>query len=469
MSSSLGTENFSSQFVRLAPALSLGFPFKPTNVGGGYLGWPLLPEIFPLSSPGVNTSRDLDLVGIDLTKLRERVSAYFDSTLSDHQIKTLLPSLMSPSARYDPVATRRYLLNRGEKSGHFVRYCYRPFDVRFAYWPPETKLIDEKREDLFSAVRAGNLFLTSRQKAERQTEGTPFYVATCLADRHLTRPGGNCFPWKSEGLLSPKQSELGAPPKQLAGLTANLSAHAHDYLCGLGINNADADPETASLMWMHALAIGYSPAYLRENADGIRQDWPRIPMPDTKDALVASAELGRRIAGLLDTEVSIEAAEVPSLPVIGAFRLAGQGPLDETEHFTITAGWGHLGSGGITMPAKGRTVERDLTAQERESMGEAVKPLGDRTLDVYLNESAYWANIPARVWDYTIGGYQVIKKWLSYREQKLLGRPLRKDEVRYVQEMARRIAAILLLEPDLDANYEKVKRTPPPWVTSGRG
>lgn len=62
-----------------------------------------------------------------------------------------------------------------------------------------------------------------------------------------------------------------------------------------------------------------------------------------------------------------------------------------------------------------------------------------------------------RVWEYTIGGYQVMKKWLSYREEKLLGRALTKDEVRYVQEMARRMAAILLLEPALDANYASVK------------
>lgn len=70
---------------------------------------------------------------------------------------------------------------------------------------------------------------------------------------------------------------------------------------------------------------------------------------------------------------------------------------------------------------------------------------------------AYWKNVPIRVWEYTIGGYQVMKKWLSYREEKLLGRALTRDEVRYVQEMARRMAAILLLEPALDANYASVK------------
>jgi hypothetical protein len=75
---------------------------------------------------------------------------------------------------------------------------------------------------------------------------------------------------------------------------------------------------------------------------------------------------------------------------------------------------------------------------------------------VYLNERVYWRNVPPRVWNYTIGGYQVLKKWLSYRERPLLGRGLRVDEAREVSQIARRIAAILLLEPELDANYRAV-------------
>lgn len=62
-----------------------------------------------------------------------------------------------------------------------------------------------------------------------------------------------------------------------------------------------------------------------------------------------------------------------------------------------------------------------------------------------------------------IGGYRVTKKWLFYREEKLLGPPLTKEEVRYVQEMVRRIAAILLLQPALDANYRAVKENTYPW------
>ena len=51
--------------------------------------------------------------------------------------------------------------------------------------------------------------------------------------------------------------------------------------------------------------------------------------------------------------------------------------------------------------------------------------------------------MPANVWTYRLGGYQVLKKWLSYREGKVLGRALRADEVQYFSETARRIAAIL--------------------------
>ena len=31
-------------------------------------------------------------------------------------------------------------------------------------------------------------------------------------------------------------------------------------------------------------------------------------------------------------------------------------------------------------------------------MGDAISTLGDTTFDVYLNERAYWRNVPSNVW-----------------------------------------------------------------------
>jgi len=206
---------------------------------------------------------------------------------------------------------------------------------------------------------------------------------------------------------------------------------------------------------MHALAIGYSSAYLSENEDGIRGDWPRIPVPTSRDALEASAALGRQIAALLDTETPVAGVTTGTIrPELRTIAVA-EGPMPI--NLAITVGWGRPGREGITMPGTGKRVTRVPKPEE------CVAGLGETTHDVYLNEDTYWRNVPERVWEYRIGGYQVIKKWLSYREANLLGRPITQDEAREVRDMARRIAAIVLLEPELDANYAAVKASTYAW------
>ena len=97
------------------------------------------------------------------------------------------------------------------------------------------------------------------------------------------------------------------------------------------------------------------------------------------------------------------------------------------------------------MPGQGRVMERPYTSDERAALGDASETLGEATFDVYLNDRAYWRNVPAAVWNYKLGGYQVLKKWLSYRESKVLGRSLLPEEVLHFTDTARRIAAILQL------------------------
>ena len=113
------------------------------------------------------------------------------------------------------------------------------------------------------------------------------------------------------------------------------------------------------------------------------------------------------------------------------------------EDFAVTAGWGHFGKGDAVMPGQGRVVERPFTPEERSAMGEGhdmLTLLGSTTLDVYLNDRAFWRNVPLPVWRYKLGGYQVLKKWLSYREQGVLGRGLQAEEVLHFTDTARRAA-----------------------------
>ena len=94
------------------------------------------------------------------------------------------------------------------------------------------------------------------------------------------------------------------------------------------------------------------------------------------------------------------------------------------EDFALTAGWGHFGQGDAVMPGQGRAVERAYAPDERAALGDALPALGESTFDVYLNTRTFWRNVPAAVWTYRLGGYQVLKMWLSYRERNVLGRAL---------------------------------------------
>ncbi|MHB8870423.1 MAG: type ISP restriction/modification enzyme [Thermoleophilia bacterium] len=458
-------------YEEITPANEIGLPFASGGSSPEYVSWELLRELFPVFFPGVITSRDSFFVGIDRPSVVRRMEQYFDPGINHEDMARIAPNAMARVTGFDPIATRDRLRKRGFIRENVIRYFYRPFDVRWVYWEPETDLLERKRADYFAQVFDENLWLEARQKQTRERFDRG-YVTRALGD-NLGNGISSYFPAfvRSEALEPDLLQNAAEHVATEDPVKPNTSPAAERYLGQIGAHTLD--------LFYHTAAIVRTPSYAAENAAALRQDWPRIPLPDSREQLLASAELGQQIAALLDTEADVpgvtSGAIRPELRAIGAVSRAGGGALNpDAGDLSVTAGWGHGGKGGITMPGKGRIVERDYSPDEldtlragAEALGlapeEALAHLGAATRDIYLNDVAYWRNVPAGVWSYTIGGYQVMKKWLSYRERSLLGRDLCKDEAREVMNMARRIAAILLLEPALNANYRAVTATTWAW------
>ena len=392
------------------PPLPLGLPFGEIAVNEGWSDWPSLPDLFPTSFPGVKTSRDSFLVDIDLDKLRTRIQAYFDSG---------------------------EVQRAGPDEAGFVQYAYRPFDTRWLYWEANGGLLDRPRADYKPHVLEGNLWFVF-QRAARPESSSPLVISR-IGDLNQMNSGVHCIPaWLRDDGLGLEGGGAQRRP--------NLSPAAQRYLDRLGLGVED--------LFHHALAVLHDPAYREANAGALRMEWPRIPLPgwpegdidgDTggaADALAASAARGRELARLLDPETPAPGVTAgplrPELATI-AVPSTADGRNMTGDDFALTAGWGHYGTGDAVMPGQGRAVERPCTAAERAALGDATA-----TLDIHLNDRAYWRNVPAAVWNYKLGGYQVLKKWLSYREQRVLGRPLLPEEVQHFTDTARRIGAILL-------------------------
>ena len=472
---SLSASDLDMQYAEASPKQGNRFSFEPLVTSKGYSGWPAVVDLAdtgPLL--GLNDNRKQGTHAIEREAIAARMKVYYDSDVSLEDVAQLHKGLTSDAAGFDAAAVRKRLIgSSGFSDANIVRFAFKPMDMRWAYIERTANLWNRVRPELLSHAWAGNRFLLARCHAPKAPDGATFYWLGHIADQHVMHTDAYFLPVylrddQTEGLFM----EAGEP----FALSANLSKAARAYLAALGVTDPDADARTAGLIWMHALAIGYSPTYLKENADGVRRDWPRIPLPAERNALEVSAALGEQVAALLDTEAEVVGVTTGAIsPLLKAIGLTTKIGADEPD-LAVTAGWGHAGKGGVVMPAKGKLSEREYDKDEVEAVEaeaaargmtpkDVIRLIGEKTCDVYLNDTAYWRNIPSSVWNYHIGGYQVIKKWLSYREAKLLGRALRPEEAREVMNMARRIAAIILLQPKLDDNYHAIKAATYDWAS----
>ena len=425
-------------YEEIAPILPLGLPFVRTAVSEDWFNWPALPDLFPVSFPGVKTSRDGFLVDVDLARLRARVADYFDARVSHEEIARRYPGAMKTTAGFNARAVRDALLARGgPDEGGFVRFAYRPFDTRWLYWEADGSLLDRPRPDYRPHVFEGNLWLVLQNKA-RPDLSSPLVISH-IGDLNQMNSGVYCVPVrrKDDGI------EIGGIGTQRR---PNISNAAQSYLERLGAALMD--------LFHHVIAVLHDPSYREANADALRAEGPRIPLPGWPNGeavgaaavLAESAARGRELAALLDPDTPIPGVTVGALrPAIAAIAVptTTDGRNMTGEDFALTAGWGHSGSADAVMPGQGRPVERGYTPSERAALGDAALMLGRTTFDIYLNRTAFWCNVPAAVWTYKLGGYQVLKKWLSYRERGVLGRALTPHEVQHFTDIARRIAAIL--------------------------
>ena len=430
-------------YAGVTPLLSLGLPFADLAVSDVWQDWPALPDLFPTSFPGVQTKRDTFLVDVDLDRLKARVAEYFNSGISHEEIARRCPVAMKSSSGFtvpDARAVREALLIRGGPNPEgFVRYVYRPFDTRWLYWDTGKGLLGRPVPNYKPHIFDTNLWLEIREK-EARPEFSRGTLCRSLADNF-----GNGFSsFMPLWLLDDGLDIDGTGSQQ----RPNLSLAARHYLDNLELGVED--------LFHHVIATLHDPGYRTANAGALHMEWPRIPLPGwpdvvvdgTADALAGSAARGRQLAALLDSDTPVAGVNTGTLrPEFAAIAVptTTDGGNMAGDDFAVSAGWGHFGTGEAVMPGQGRIVGRDHTNDERTALADEISTLGDTTFDVYLNERTYWCNIPATVWNYQLGGYQVLKKWLSYRESKVLGRSLLPEEVQHFTDTARRIAAILTL------------------------
>lgn len=409
-----------------------GWRLRPSGDNAGYEAWPALDELFPVRFQGVNPNRGLDGSVIDTSRkdLTARMRGYFNAE-SFEEVQEVAPALAVDRARYDPKEVWEEARSRSQfDENAIVPYLLFPLDSRWLYYQSTTKLINEKRPEFWSHL-GSNEFVVAAPSARQLSETRPFLSET-LVDLHAHDRGSVCIPRETfrGDLLSAR----------LANLDKSTWNRLREEFRYSGDLEGEDAKECVRKLFRSAIALLHSPEFEEDHREALAHDWARIPIPKQLGVLARAADLGDKVACLLDpvaeTEGVLQEVVGDRLRTLGALK-------SKSKKIDLRVTISYFGA------ARGRWVERDYRDEE-----DPLSAWGERTGDLYLNDETWLSNVPERVWRYELGGYPVIRKWLGYRSTKRRdGKPLTVEEAQHLRSIAQRIAALLTLHPELDEAY----------------
>jgi hypothetical protein len=430
----------------VAPTAANRWMLSPRDVNTGFEAWPALDEIFPVSFQGVNPNRGLDgsLIDIDREALESRMRAYY-SAKRFKDIQAIAPALCEPRARYDPETTWKRLQAESRfDAKRIVQYLLFPLDLRWVYYESEAKLLNERRPEFWDALD-GNEFLVAVPQPRRASETRPLLAST-LVDLHLHDRGSVCFPQRVKTGAA-KDGTLFKNSR--AREYANIAAPTWEAIRTARKLRGDLDGKDAKKLvrdlFRVALAILHTPQYEEDHRDGIAQDWAHLPIPKDRQVFARLVEIGEKVAVLLDPAAKADAEVQRVLGAaarsIGVLAKVGSSKVSQEDLRVRVSYYG---------AAKGKWQEREYREGESANPG-----WGPTTGDLFINDRAFFSNVPSAIWRYELGGYPVLKKLMGYRQaSRRDGKPLTLSEARHFRSMIQRLAAALVLREDLGKLYE---------------
>lgn len=424
-------------YTSITPSADNRWRLSPHEQEPGYESWPSLEELFPVRLQAVFSGRGLvgSWIDTDRQALKTRIHDYFK--LGDFDtIQRRYPALVHERPRYPAREVWEDLKkNYPFSDDKIVPFLTFPFDLRYVYYESERKVLDE-RSPRFWANLSDNEFLVTVPEPRKASEARPLY-ATTLVNLHVHERGSVVIPRDTRGddLLADRDANLPEAAWRVLRDHFDLTGHRRD----------DDARKLAGNLLRAALAILHAPAYQSDHRSALSADWAHLPVPKDAGLLERLAEAGELVARLLDADRDSNDDVVSLLGQERAAQLAQlhkqDGSAIRPEDLLVTVNyWGG---------AKGHWIERPFTAAE-----EPLVMWGERTGDLFIADQVFFANVPEAIWNYKLGGYPVLKKWLGYRQaNRRDDKPLSPEERRWFRAVVQRIAALLALHPRLNDLY----------------
>ena len=267
-------------------------------------------------------------------------------------------------------------------------YCYRPFDNRYIYYD---EFLRRPHKDIMVNLLHDNLTLM----ASRQQSEIGFYhifitnnLGDCNALSLNSRERNYYFPLYTYPDIENDQTNL------FIEKTPNLSPKFLE-----AIKEKLGKIPTPEQIFYYAYAIFHSPTYRTRYAEFLKIDFPRLPLTSNQNLFHELAMKGEELVNI------------------------------------------HLMKSDIlnTLTTTYQTIENNQVSEVTYN---------SELQRVYINKESYFTDIPSHIWEFKIGGYQVLDKWL--KDRKNANRKLFIEEINHYQKIVIALTKTLRLMQEID-------------------
>jgi predicted helicase len=367
-------------------------------------GWKIT-DIFPLNSVGIVTARDDLTIQFTADEVRKTVLDFSALPVEEARRKY---HLGKDARDWKVQLAQEDLRNSGLAEDKIVPVSYRPFDTRYTYYTGHSRgfhcmprgevmrhmLSDQKN---FSLISCRQIISGSWAHV---------FLSNVITDdsfvSNKTKERGYLFPlylYNDTGNKKPNKNQnnhlfVNEPQAQYNERRENFAPKFRAF-----IDRKYGHHYEPEEILGYIYAVLHSPTYRRKYAEFLKIDFPRIPLVDDRKTFETLAALGWGL---------VQAHLLKDIP--------GQPQVEITK-----------GSDLVEKPTYNGPEQR-----------------------LYINPKQYFAPVPEDVWNFHIGGYQVLDKYLKSRK----GRELSLDEIENVMNVVKVLRFTIDRMQEIDATCQ---------------
>ena len=374
-----------------------------------YLKWKQINKIFPVNGVGITTARDNFVIDFRKEALLNKIRLFKNSKFSDNELYQFFHINKKIGWNIRKAWNMLQDIPDNELENFIFDFIYRPFDHRYIFW--HDSLVWRTVKQIMSHILKENLSITT----VRQVKAGETWQHSLVSDKLIescyisNKTSEICyaFPLYLYNEHTPKKSRtqymmmLFEPETEYGNSNKEPNIDKKIYQT---LNQNYGHELTPEEILYYIYAVFYSNIYREKYAEFLKIDFPRVPFTTDYKVFSKMAALGNELVDLhlmkssrLNTLVS---------------KFQGEGENDVIEEI-------------IFRPEESR---------------------------IYINSEKYFDNVAPQVWDYQVGGYRVLQKYLKDRK----GRKM--DDFVHYSQIITALNYTIEIQQEIDTFYSEAEK-----------